>query len=37
MQGLTLFVENPDLPMDNNPERALRGGAHYYVGGAVER
>ena len=25
-QGLTLFVEDPDLPMDNNQaERALRG------------
>ena len=42
-QGLTLFVENPDLPMDNNQaERALRGpggGAQELLrlGGAVER
>ena len=38
-QGLTLFVENPDLPMDNNQaERALRGPVvgrkNYYGSGA---
>ena len=37
-QGLTLFVEDPDLPMDNNQaERALRGpvvGRKNYYGGA---
>ena len=37
--GLTLFVENPDLPMDNNQaERALRGPVvgrkNYYGSGA---
>ena len=38
-QGLTLFVEDPDLPMDNNQaERALRGPVvgrkNYYGSGA---
>ena len=42
-QGLTRFVEDPDLPMDNNQaERALRGPVvgrknYYGIGGAVER
>ena len=42
-QGLTLFVENPDLPMDNAISRACAarpgGGAQELLrlGGAVER
>lgn len=40
-QGLTTFVENPEVPMDNNAaERELRGGAvgrkNYYGSGSIE-
>ncbi len=39
-EGLTIFIDNPDIPMDNNdPERRLRnpvvGRKNYYGSGAV--